>query len=315
MKKLYALLLLLVVAPPALAWNDVGHLVVARLAWLQLSKEQQAQITAVLRKHPHYEEYLITKKPTGFSEDEWVFMHAATWPDWVRNHEAREFSHATWHYVNYPFVPPGSKIDPAKHEPPPRQENVVNVLPRCVERIRAGGDIDKAVYLCWLLHLIGDMHQPLHCVAMYSEQFPTGDAGGNSCRIRIKSGGSPVNLHSYWDGLLGRGQTAGSIGKDVQEVEEAMRVNEATIQADLKAHQTFETWAREGAELAKTAVYLHGELPVVKGSSSRGRGKQGDEADVREAPADYGHNSGRVARVQIGKAGTRLAGELKQLFR
>lgn len=63
--------------------------------------------------------------------------------------------------------------------------------------------------------------------------------------------------------------------------------------------------ALEGDDLARTAVYLDGTLKVTPASSSRDRSKQRD--DVREAPADYGPVSGRVARVQVGKAGKRLA--------
>jgi hypothetical protein len=59
-------------------------------------------------------------------------------------------------------------------------------------------------------------------------------------------------------------------------------------------------------------AYLKGELPIVEGGS-RGTGNH-TEVDAREAPADYGANSGRVTRVQIGKAGTRLADQIENLF-
>jgi hypothetical protein len=77
-----------------------------------------------------------------------------------------------------------------------------------------GTDEEKAIYLTWLLHLVGDIHQPLHCTAVFSEQFPNGDKGGNDAFIRIRS--SPVKLHAFWDGLLGNGTTAGAINSDVR---------------------------------------------------------------------------------------------------
>jgi hypothetical protein len=63
MNKILAFVLVILLATPAFAWNEKGHLVVCRLAWRQLTDEQRAQVTAILKKHPHYEEYLTKGKP------------------------------------------------------------------------------------------------------------------------------------------------------------------------------------------------------------------------------------------------------------
>ena len=279
----------------------------SRLAWRQLTEKQRDQVSAILKKHPHYEEFLIAQKPEGFSDAEWAFLRAATWADWVRSHHAEEFNHGPWHYINYPYVPPGSKVDAAKHQPPAGQENIVNTLTICLDKIAKGTDVEKAVYMTWLFHLVGDIHQPLHCVAMFSEAYPDGDQGGNLVAISLKSG--PVKLHSFWDGLLGRGLTAGEIGKDVEEIEAVVKDKAKTILAEVADHATFDSWAQEGAVLAKKYVYMDGELKLGR---SAGRGADGDPAP--EAPAEYGPASGKLARVQIGKAGTRLAEQLKKLY-
>ena len=305
MKRLFALVLVITLSTPAFGWNEKGHMVTARLAWQQLTEGQRATVSAVLKKHPHYEEYLIARKPDGFTEDEWAFLRAATWADWVRSHHKEQFDHPTWHYINYPIVPPGSKVDAAKHEPPAKQENIVNQLAVCVEKIGKGSDEEKAVYLTWLFHLVGDIHQPLHCTAVYSERFPDGDRGGNLARIRFRSG--PTNLHSFWDGLLGTGTTAGDIGKDVKEIEGVMKEKADDVKKELEGHQSFESWGREGLELSKRVVYLNGELKVAAG-------RGGSDDEVPEAPAEYAPSAGRTARVQIGKAGARLADQLKKLF-
>jgi hypothetical protein len=229
------------------------------------------------------------------------FMKASTWSDWVRSHHREQFDHPTWHYINYPIVPTNSAVDPAKHEPPAQQENVINQLAVCVEIIRTGTEEERAVYLTWLFHLVGDIHQPLHCTAVYSERFPEGDRGGNLALIRIRSG--PINLHSFWDGLLGTGTTAGDIGKDVQEIEKVMQDKAAEVKKEMEEHPSFASWGREGLELSKRVVYLNGELKVAAAREGRD--------NVPEAPAEYATQAGRVARVQIGKAGTRLADQLK----
>jgi hypothetical protein len=194
------------------------------------------------------------------------------------------------------------------HEPPAKQENVVNQLAVCVDKIRTGTDEEKAVYLTWLLHLVGDIHQPLHCTAVFSEQFPSGDKGGNDAFIRIRS--SPVKLHAFWDGLLGNGTTGGAINSDVREIEAVMKEKAADVQKELDGRQTFESWGREGQELARRVVYLNGELKVAASSARR----IAANVDVPTAPDGYAQNCGKVARVQVGKAGLRLADQLKSLF-
>src|SRR5262249_22225488 len=159
----------------------------------------------------------------------------------------------------------------------------------------------------WLLHLVVDIHQPLHCTAVFSERFPEGDRGGNLALVRIQS--SPTNLHSFWDRLLGSGTTAGDIGKDVQEIEKVLDEKAADIGKELENDQTFESWAREGLAMSKRVVYLNGELKVAVGG-----GRGGRDADVPEAPAEYAASCGRVAPVQVGKAGLRLADQIKKLF-
>src|SRR5262249_26063004 len=119
----------------------------------------------------------------------------------------------------------------------------------------------KAVNLCWVFHLIGDIHQPLHCTAMFSEQFPDGDRGGNLALIRIQT--SPVKLHTFWDGLLGRALSASSIGNDVAAIEEMLKEDSALIKDYVESHRTFESWAKESFEVAKRSAYLIGDLKVA----------------------------------------------------
>jgi hypothetical protein len=78
------------------------------------------------------------------------------------------------------------------------------------------------------------------------------------------------------------------------------------LKSDLDAHKTPESWAKEGAALAPRIVYLDGVLL---------KPREGSTDDVLQAPPEYAPGCGRVARVQIGKAGARLAEKLRELFR
>jgi hypothetical protein len=57
-------------------------------------------VTAILKKHPHYDDYLTKQKPNGFTVDEWAFMRAGAWADWIRGGQARACGHSERHYIN-----------------------------------------------------------------------------------------------------------------------------------------------------------------------------------------------------------------------
>jgi hypothetical protein len=68
-----ALIALCEIASSASAWNNKGHMVVARVAWNELKPEEQAKVIDILNAHPHYEEFLKGQRPL-FPEDERVFL-------------------------------------------------------------------------------------------------------------------------------------------------------------------------------------------------------------------------------------------------
>ena len=57
---------------------------------------------------------------------------------------------------------------------------------------------ERALFARYLIHMVGDIHQPLHSVALFNHTFPKGDAGGNLLKIKLLNG-SVENFHSFWD--------------------------------------------------------------------------------------------------------------------
>jgi S1/P1 Nuclease len=298
-KKIFSVVILLAIPLPGYCWNNTGHMVNARLAWRKLNDEQRSLAIKILKKHPHYGEFLKADQPDGYSEDEWAFLRAATWPDWVRTHYKGEYHHATWHYINYPFVAPGSKIDPARHQPPMDEENIVRQLQFAIAKVKNGNQEDRAIYLCWILHLVGDIHQPLHTTALFSDTFPEGDRGGNLAYVVLRDGAKKTKLHPMWDGLLGNSTSASALGRVVKQVEDLPTKDQDVIKQSVENNKTVESWAKESFEIAKKSAYLEGRLPI--GAEHEDAGK------IAVAPADYVQKAGHVARVQVAKAGSRLA--------
>src|SRR5262249_54451635 len=120
---------------------------------------------------------------------------------------------------------------------------------------------DRAIYLSWLIHLVGDLHQPLHCASLVNSTYPKGDRGGND--FFVKPEDRPINLHSFWDGLLG------TSGKAQNHWNYAVAIDAdhpRKLLKELKADKTPKDWSLEGRTLAIEDAYLHGKL---KGGTNR----------------------------------------------
>jgi len=72
--------------------------------------------------------------------------------------------------------------------------NAIKVLSANVNQTTA----ERALFARYLVHIVGDIHQPLHSVSMYNETFPSGDRGGNSLHVVLLNG-TTQNLHAFWD--------------------------------------------------------------------------------------------------------------------
>ena len=85
------------------AFNELGHYVIAKIAYDQLSQAQQQAVCDILKDHPHYAEYLAANVPAGVTAEEWAFLRAATWSDWIRRNHSGDYHKSEWHYINYPY--------------------------------------------------------------------------------------------------------------------------------------------------------------------------------------------------------------------
>jgi S1/P1 Nuclease len=299
-----ALIVLLAAASTCHAWNNKGHMTVARLAWNELTEAERAKILDILKAHPHLDEFLRADRPDNFSEDEWVFLRAATWADWVKNHH-QKFSVPARHFIDTPYVAKGSQVTP----PALGDENVVSGIKSQKKAAVSGGNqADRAVAVTWLLHLVGDIHQPMHTISLYSDDFPTGDRGGNLAMVRINGRGI-VRLHPMWDGLFGTSTTRSSILGTVAEVRSVAEDNASAIAGDLKAHPNPDDWAKESYLLAIKVAYLDGKLQPANVNN------EPDHSDIPAVDDDYARNAGKTAQLCADKGGKRLAQVLRDVIK
>eukprot|EP01022_Parablepharisma_sp_SALTPOND_P000783 TRINITY_DN105038_c0_g1_i1.p1 TRINITY_DN105038_c0_g1~~TRINITY_DN105038_c0_g1_i1.p1 ORF type:complete len:259 (-),score=27.42 TRINITY_DN105038_c0_g1_i1:371-1051(-) len=125
------------------------------------------------------------------------FYELACWPDDVRRTGLRAFD--GWHYSDEPFY---DGIDPedATFIPHPHY-NVTHTVSEIMTILKKG-DNGQMFYKSWMLryflHLMGDMHQPMHMTTRVSQEHKDGDKGGN---LFILKGGAK-NLHALWDTVM-----------------------------------------------------------------------------------------------------------------
>jgi hypothetical protein len=285
---------------------------IAKIAYGQLSDGQKNKIAEILKKHPHYKEFLIKQKPASVPEHEWVFLRAATWPDWVKvpKNKATKFSVPERHYINMPFVKDEGEETIRKETLPIRGKILVGLQ----EQMKILGNPDedagkRAVALCWVLHLCGDIHQPLHCAAMFSTRFPEGDKGGNMQQVSVN--GHAVKLHAYWDGLIGLSQKYGLIEASALGIARDPKHTRSVLKAEL-ARGEFADWAKESYELARVFAYLEGDLKSRK--LQEDHDVEEEEFFVPPVPPNYAERARVVARKQAALGGYRLHDKLASIF-
>lgn len=253
----------------AYAWGIYGHRLVTDLAMSQLSSAQRHQVNHVLAGCP-----LLPQSARSA-------MAASAWPDVIKQQGVLQFN--DWHYTNLPLLKT------------PRHSHI-NAGGRLLWALRHNLDIlrnthlgvcDHAFALAFVMHLVADAHQPLHCANIYSVDFPDGDNGGN--RYLLPLARTP-NLHRYWD--MGAGLLLGKHRLTRQQLAKFWQNStDDGVRAkcqDLDA----QSWVQESYILAQTVVYT---TPL----------------NVRPS-FNYQQRARVVVKNQLALAACRLAGVLRQ---
>jgi len=322
------LCVLVVLAPPAQAWNAVGHSLVARVAYAQLSPAEREKVVALLNKHPHAESYLKDKRPESVTEGEWMFMQAAIWADWVRpprnfqgnpaDHPRHKFHRGPWHYVNRTYKAHQVELTPG--DPLPAETSIQQQLPLSIDIACAkvtddpgiakevSAEQNRAVRLCWAFHLIGDIHQPMHVASLVDPvRLPGGDEGGNKLALRVDIGAEPTKLHTFWDAVLGTDVDP----ETIQELTDSLLSDDKLKPAKLlqATNGDVNVWIAESYKLAAEHAYLNGDLPIVLFDDFKSNAVQ--QNDVPILPIGAEKTARRIARQQVMVAGLRLADKLR----
>ncbi len=143
----------------AMAWSGPGHMIVAAIAYNNLTPDQRKWAIKILRHHENaakWEAEVPADEP-NLDEGVVLFMGAAKWPDEIKFGHS-PWNHKEWHYVDYPLTPPAFEKKPS----PAPDNDIVFAINLCTSKLKdpAVSAKDKANWLAWLIHLTGDITQP-----------------------------------------------------------------------------------------------------------------------------------------------------------
>lgn len=305
--------LLSLFAPSALfGWGPIGHMTVAYVAYEQLSPAAKTRARDLLKLNPDYAswEKQIPSGTPAEEHDRMIFMFAATWADDIKgesqysddgsdggntpdgNTSSKNLGysdllrHKYWHFVDVPFSPDQTAL-PAV--PAPNAQTQIDVI-RGVLASSKSDDL-KSYDLVWLLHLVGDIHQPLHATTRITKAHPKGDAGGNSVKL---FGDASSNLHSYWDDLPG--SDCKFCSDKVQCANRAMVLGKSLTPA-----------AAQPAHIKKTSEWVHESFSEAKADVYRAPIGTADQQYSIVPGSAYEAEAYRLARKRVALAGARLA--------
>ena len=185
--RIFAWLLIFSLSSFTYGWNALGHMVIGTIAYQKLQPNIKTKVDNLIS-------YFHNEYPNMAT-----FSQMAYWPDAIRSQRIETFTH--WHYIDVAFSKDGTPLKNVMDT-----DNAVwaiNIIENIVRNNQAN-TYERARFLAFLAHIVGDLHQPLHTVSYFSAAHPDGDRGGNAYVIRYQNGDSnTINMHKLWDGGIG----------------------------------------------------------------------------------------------------------------
>jgi len=240
----------------ALAWGKTGHRVTGQIAAAYLSESAREHVAGIL----------------GVED----LAEASTWPDFMRSSD-EEFWDSTANPFHYVTIPQGKTYQEVG---PPAEGDAITALAGFRETLldSQASLAEKQLALRFIVHLVGDLHQPLHA-------GNGTDQGGNSYTVTYF--GKPTNLHSVWDAAM--------VDSEQLSYTEMTRWLMRRVTPDMVANwQDIDpaTWANESAAI-RDGIYPGGD---------------------RDIGSPYLFEHRETVRTRLVMAGVRMAAYLNHLF-
>jgi hypothetical protein len=311
-------------ASGAVVWDHPGHMTTAAIAFSEIERLRPdliEKIGLLFLRHPDPAPFWVAAGDAkGEERVRRMFIEAARWPDdskWTLN------DRLTWHTARWAIVAEGA---------PPEAEAAAearggNPAGQAIEALMLNfGTLanpestpaDRARALSWVMHIVGDIHQPLHVSDLFSKEFPAGNAAGTLSYVGDPLG-TTIPLHLLWDSNVMRTPSLEEVDRHAREfVEKYPRSSFPELQAHPAGEPTaFREWAWESHQVAVDWAF---DIPTVSDPNTEQDADRLVQNMVKfilegispvdeapEVPAEYWEKLQRTTERRITLAGYRIA--------
>lgn len=292
----------LITSPAANAWGCKGHQTVAFIAGKHMTGEARQFVQKILTDSPI--DPRLSRYCGSTTRD--LLADASTWADDVRP----ERKNGPWHYIDVPRGTKRGPLDPYCGTEGCVTKAVTEQL--SILRDKNADPAKRADALRYVIHFVGDLHQPLH-------DTTNADEGGNCVPVKYlrrnphehNHSYSP-NLHNIWDSAILERDAEGADAAEYADTLDTLFA--AEVETWQKAGIHLDDWVWEGFDIAETVVYANlaptiAIEPNTPVHSCTDDNNIGDRLFRQKISADesYQLKAAPVVEKRIAQAGVRLA--------
>jgi hypothetical protein len=264
-----AAVVLSAIAPILHAWDHPGHMITAAIAFEEIERLRPdliEKIGLLFLAHPDTAPFWVAAgEAKGKERVRRMFIECARWAD---DSKFTPRDMLTWHTARWAIVakdaPSQAKAAAAARQGKPAGQALEALaLNNAMVANPESTPAERALGLCWVLHIVGDIHQPLHVSDLFSKDFPTGNAAGSMNYVMDPVSNTAIPLHILWDSNALRVPTLAEVDRHAQAF---MKKYPRSSFPELKGTpvsdpDAFREWAQESHKVAVDWAYNLETLP------------------------------------------------------
>ena len=251
------------------AWDHPGHMTTAAIAYTEVERQRPELIEAIgllFLAHPHAGPlWVAAGEAKGEEATRRKFIECGRWADDIKFTAPDE---PTWHMARWAIVEDGAPPEvteaaEARQGRPAGQAIEALTLNFAMLSNPEASPKERAQALCWVFHIMGDLHQPMHVSDLFSTDFPTGNGGATMSYVHDPVTDAPIPLHILWDSNALRVASLEEVDRATREfTQRHPRSSFPELQENaIGDPAVFVEWARESHQIALDWAYDLETLP------------------------------------------------------
>jgi hypothetical protein len=246
------------VSAAASGWDHPGHMTSAAIAFIDIKQARPdliEKLGLLFLAHPDPAPFWVAAgEARGEERTRRMFLECARWPD---DSKFTNNDRLSWHTARWPLLaedaPPEAKKAVAARNGRPIGQGIEGMaLNFAMLRNHEATPMELAWSLCWVMHILGDIHQPWHVTELYSAEFPTGNAAASLSYVDDPLTDTTIPLHILWDSNYLRTPSLEAVDKAAAEFR---KNNPRSSYPELQSHPIdspnfFRQWTKESHQVA-----------------------------------------------------------------